>query len=147
MLCRVPDITIEAAFFKETTMAYKLLIVDDEKEVIANLTPVLVREGYEVEAAYDGEEAPAKIDSANPNIVLLDIQMPKLNGFQVLEKMKAKGDQHWRPVIIMSTLTELETMKKCYELEADHYLTKPFTVDDMLRSVRIMISLLSARIS
>ncbi|OGX18350.1 MAG: hypothetical protein A3K83_06315 [Omnitrophica WOR_2 bacterium RBG_13_44_8b] len=127
-------------------MVYKLLLVDDEKEIVEALQPRLIREGYDVVVAYDGEEALAKVKLDNPDIILLDLMLPKLNGFQVLKEIRQKFKDKWRPVIIISAQTELETVRKSYNMEADHYLTKPCSIENVLRGIRTMISLIPARI-
>jgi two-component system, OmpR family, response regulator VicR len=126
-------------------MAYKILVVDDEKDVITALSHRLAREGYEVITASDGEEAILKVKSDNPDIILLDLSLPKKNGFEVLKEVREDYKDKWRPVIIISGRTELETVKQCYQLEADHYLTKPCTMEVVLRGIKTMISLIPAR--
>jgi len=127
-------------------MAYKLLVVDDNKDVVETLQRRLTKEGYEVSAAYDGEEAMQKEKEADPDIILLDLMMPKLNGFEVLKEVREKFKDRWRPIIIISAKDELESMQKCYSMEADHYLTKPCSIENILQGIRTMISLLCARI-
>ena len=126
-------------------MAYKLLVVDDDKEITEMLQKRLIREGYEVVVAFDGEEALVKVREANPDVILLDLMMPKLNGFEVLKEIRKNYKDKWRPVIIISAKTELDSVKQCYNLEADHYLTKPCTMENLLRGIRIMISLIPLR--
>jgi len=96
--------------------------------------------------AYDGEEALLKLKGENPDIILLDLIMPKMNGFEVLKEIRARHNDKWRPVIIISAQHDLESVKKGYELEADHYLSKPCTIDNVLRGIRTMISLIPARL-
>ena len=127
-------------------MSYKILLVDDDKEIVETLKLRLIREDYEVVTAYDGEEALAKVKQDNPDVILLDLLMPKLNGFEVLKEIREKFNDKWRPVIIISAQTELETVHKSYSLEADHYLTKPCSMEHVLRGIRTMISLIPARI-
>jgi DNA-binding response OmpR family regulator len=126
-------------------MAYKILVVDDEKDIVETLKSRLIKEGYEVAAAFDGEEALLKVKEDNPDIILLDLMLPKLNGFEVLKEVRGKYKDKWRPIIIISARTELESVKKSYNLEADHYLTKPCTMDNILRGIRTMISLIPLR--
>ena len=126
-------------------MAYKLLVVDDDRDIVEVLKKRLAQEGYEVAVAYDGEEALLKLKEENPDVVLLDLMMPKLNGFEVLKEIREKYIDKWRPVIIISANTELDSVKSCYSLEADHYLTKPCTIDNVLRGVSTMISLIPLR--
>ena len=127
-------------------MAYKVLIVDDDNDIVETLRSRLLKEGYEAVVAFDGEEALTKVREDNPDIVLLDLMLPKLNGFEVLKQIREKYTDKWRPVIIISAQNELETISKSYSLEADHYLSKPCTMDNVLRGIRTMISLIPARI-
>ncbi|MBP7215804.1 MAG: response regulator [Candidatus Omnitrophica bacterium] len=126
-------------------MAYKVLVVDDEKDIVELLRVKLVKEGYDVVVAYDGEEALKKVKDDNPDIILLDLMLPKRNGFEVLKEVRSKFTDKWRPIIIISGKTDLETVKECYGCEADHYLTKPCSPEDVLRGIRIMISLIPHR--
>jgi two-component system response regulator VicR len=127
-------------------MAYKLLVVDDSRDAVETLQGRLTREGYAVAVAYDGEEALQKIKEADPDIILLDLMMPKLNGFEVLKEVREKFKDRWRPIIIISAKDELVSMQKCYQLEADHYLTKPCSIQNILQGIKTMISLIQARI-
>lgn len=126
-------------------MSYKILVVDDEKDVVETLKNRLVREGYEVTAAFDGEEALRKVKEEDPDIILLDLMLPKLNGFEVLREIREKYTDKWRPVIIISAQTEIDSVRKGYILEADHYLTKPCAMENILRGIRIMVSLIPLR--
>lgn len=126
-------------------MAYRLLIADDEPDIVETLKKRLIQEGYEVSIAFDGEEALAKVKKDNPDLVILDLSMPKKNGFEVLKELRQNFKDKWRPVIIVSANDELESVKQCYGLEADHYLTKPCTIEALLRGVRTMISLIPLR--
>lgn len=127
-------------------MVYKILVVDDEHDAADAIKNRLIREGYEAVTAYDGQEALEKIKDENPDIILLDLMMPKLNGFEVLKELREKFKDKWRPVIIVSAQDEIASLEKCYGMEADHYLTKPCDIEYILRGIRIMISLIPARI-
>jgi DNA-binding response OmpR family regulator len=123
-------------------MDYKILIVEDERDVAGILEGRLVKEGYAVAAAYDGEEALARVKADNPDIILLDLMLPKLNGFEVLKELRGSFRDKWRPVIIISAKHELDSVKKGYDLEADHYLTKPCSMENILQAIETMISLI-----
>jgi DNA-binding response OmpR family regulator len=123
-------------------MAYKVLVVDDDEGIVELVQKALVKEGYEVVVAFDGEEALVKVREANPDVILLDLNMPKLNGFEVLKEIRQKHKDRWRPIIIVSGETELESLRECYDLEADHYLTKPCSIENILRGIETMISLI-----
>jgi two-component system response regulator VicR len=128
-------------------MAHKLLLVDDDKEIVNALEPRLRKEGYDVKVAFDGEEALIKVKEYSPDIILLDLMLPKLNGFEVLKDIRLNYKDKWMPIIIISAKEELEAVRKCYEMEADHYLTKPCSIEQVLRSIETMISLIPARIN
>ncbi len=124
----------------------KLLLVDDDKDVVETLKSRLEREGYIVTIACDGEAALEKVKEADPDVVILDLMMPKMNGFEVLKEIRQRFKDKWRPVIIVSAKTELDSVKECYGLEADHYLTKPCTFENLLRGIETMVSLIPQRI-
>jgi DNA-binding response OmpR family regulator len=126
-------------------MAYRLLLVDDDKDITETLEGHLKKHGYEIETAFDGEEALVKVKEKNPDIILLDLMLPKLNGFEVLKEIRQKYNDKWRPVIIISAKTELESVKHCYNLEADHYLTKPCSIENILHGIETMINLIPLR--
>ena len=126
-------------------MAYKILVVDDDKQIVDFYRKLLLREGYEVAEAYDGEEALQKVASEKPDIVILDLIMPKLNGFDVLQTIRDKYRDKWIPVIIVSGNTELQSVKKGYSMEANHYLTKPLDAEHLLNGIQTMVSLIPLR--
>jgi len=123
-------------------MPYKVLLVDDDRDIVETLENRLKREGYEVVTAFDGDEALEKVKDANPDIILLDLMMPKKNGFEVLQEVRKSFNKKWRPVIIVSASDELEAVKKSYNLEADLYLTKPSTMEKVLRGIETVASLI-----
>lgn len=123
-------------------MSYKILVVDDEKEIVDIVKNRLVRENYEVLTAFDGEEALLKVKEADPDLIILDLIMPKLNGFEVLQAVREKFSDKWRPVIIISANGDMEALKRGYKLEADLYLTKPCSLDMLLKGIKTMISLI-----
>jgi len=128
-------------------MAFKLLVVDDDKDIVEFLSKKLVNEGYDIITAFDGEEALIKVRSDDPDIILLDLMLPKLNGFDVLKEVRKSFTDKWRPVIVISAKQELDSLKTCYALEADHYLTKPCAIEKVLEGIEIMISLIPLRIN
>ena len=127
-------------------MAYKLLVVDDDKDIVEVMNKKLLQEGYDVITAFDGEEAIIKVRDEDPDIILLDLIMPKKNGFEVLEEVRRDYNDRWRPIIIISAKTELASFRKGYELEADHYLTKSCDIGHVLQGIKTMISLIPHRI-
>ncbi len=126
-------------------MAYKILVVDDEKDIVDAISKKLLQEGFAPILAYDGEEALTKVKEISPDVILLDLTMPKLNGFEVLKRVREEYKDKWIPVIIVSASTDLESVKKSYNLEADHYLAKPCSMENIVRGINTMISLIPLR--
>lgn len=126
-------------------MAYSILVVDDDKDIVETLEKRLRQDGYEVYTAYDGEEALTQFDAHKPDIILLDLMMPKRNGFEVLKEIRLRSRDRWRPVLIVSASADLASVKASYDLEADHYLTKPCNLAAVLNGIRTMISLMPLR--
>lgn len=116
----------------------KILIVDDEKDTVSFLERGLSREGFEVIVAFDGIEAKNKIAHDEPNVILLDLVMPGLDGWGVLKWMKERKLNI--PTIIVSARDEMEDMKRGI-LEADTYLVKPVSVSDVLKGINVICSL------
>ncbi len=111
----------------------KILVVDDEKPIADILKFNLEKEGYSVELAYDGQEALEKTQRVNPDLILLDIMLPKIDGFAVCKKIR----QNIQTPIIMLTAKEEEVDKVLgLELGADDYITKPFGVRELLARVK-----------
>ena len=124
----------------------KVLIADDEPDVLAAMSKKVEGAGYAVVTAVDGEEAWKKIQSESPDVILLDLTMPKMDGLEVLKNVRQNPPSaKWQPVIIVSARKELEDMKKGFSLEADHYLTKPCEMDAILKGIRTMVSLIPRR--
>ncbi len=124
----------------------KILIADDEKDILDIMKKSVKRAGYEVVTAKDGEEAWKKVKSELPDVLLLDLTMPKMDGLTVLKNLREDPAMtKWIPVIIISARGEMEDMKKGLDLEADHYLVKPCDMETVLKGIRLMISLIPQR--
>lgn len=129
-----------------TTRPVKILIADDEEVVRQIMARAVVSHGYEVIEACDGQEAWSKIVSDQPDVIVLDLNMPKMDGWAVLSQLRNNPPtKRWQPVIIVSGQGEFENIKKGRDLEADHYLVKPCRLDDILAAIRLMLSLIPQR--
>lgn len=117
----------------------KVLIVDDERDLVSYLASFLKKQGFKVDFVYNGEEAKSKIEEFRPEVVLLDLIMPKIDGFKVLEWIRQNFKS--TSVIILSHQDKLNEIKKGYELKADFYLPKPFTNSELLRGINTILSL------
>jgi DNA-binding response OmpR family regulator len=116
-----------------------ILVVDDNEMNRDMLSRRLQRHGYEVIVAENGADALEMMESQPLDLVLLDIMMPKLNGYQVLEKVKASPKLKQIPVIMISAVDELDSVVKCIEMGAEDYLFKPF--NPVLLKARVSASL------
>ncbi len=124
-------------------MSLKILIADDEPEILEITAKKIFAQGYTVVTAVDGKDAWQKIQSESPDIIVLDLNMPKKNGFEVLQELrKHPPEEKWQPVIIVSARTEIEDVKKGLSLEAEHYILKPCSIEDILKAIRIMTGLI-----
>lgn len=123
-------------------MPYKILVVDDDPDIRQVTQQRLVRQGYEVSLAADAEDGLLRVKEDNPDVILLDLMLPGMNGFDALKEIRSNFKDKWRPVIIISSDVELDSLKECYSLEADHYLTKPCTMEEVLRGIETVISLI-----
>ncbi len=124
----------------------KILIADDDSDVLAVMSKRIVREGYTVITASDGGEALEKIKKESPDVILLDLMMPQMDGFEVLKNIRKNSTlKKWQPVIIISARGELENLQKGFSLEADHYLTKPCSMEDIIKGIRLMVNLIPQR--
>jgi two-component system response regulator VicR len=123
-------------------MARKILLADDDPDVVDVLSILLEDEGYEMVAAKDGAEALEKMESENPDLIILDLLMPRVDGFAVLKKMRDPENERWSeiPVIILTSVRK-EVSNRRYELETgqqmnfDAYLEKPVDQDELLEIV------------
>ena len=112
----------------------KILIADDEKDMVDFLEQALKREGFDVVTAFDGQEAKSRIVAENPNAILLDLQMPQIDGWEVLRWLRQE-QKSTIPVIIISAKDEMGDIKKGYAFQADHYITKPVKIKDVVNSL------------
>ena len=123
-------------------MVKRILIVDDEPNIVLSLEFLMQREGYQVATAADGEAALEALAAQAPDLVILDVMLPKMNGFDVCRRIRA--DPRWKGVrILMLTARGRETeVAKGLGLGADLYVTKPFSTKELVAQVK---GLLAAR--
>ncbi|HEX5362819.1 MAG TPA: response regulator, partial [Gallionella sp.] len=110
----------------------KILAVDDTPESLRLLTDILTAEGYEVRSAISGELALRAATIHPPELVLLDIRMPVMDGYEVCRHLKAQAETHNVPVIFVSAAMETEDKVRGFELGAVDFVTKPYQRDELL---------------
>ena len=121
--------------------AERILVVDDEEANRNLLRDILRPLGYQVREAADGEEALAAVAECAPDLVLLDLMMPRRNGYEVCRELKSDPRTRLVPIIILTTLEQLQDKIKAIDLGADDFLNKPFHTVELTARVRSLLSL------
>lgn len=119
----------------------RILIVDDNPVNVELLKAQLKAHAYTLETAYDGEEALAKIRKNPPDLVLLDLMMPKISGYEVCKQIKQDKETQFIPVIVITALSELNDKLKAIELGADDFLVKPFNKLELITRIKSLLNL------
>ncbi len=114
----------------------KILVIEDEKNINMTLKMMLTKAGYEVFLATDGLEGLNLAMETAPDLILLDLILPKMNGYLVCEAIREKWDKKEMPILIMSAKTQKEDIDKAYQAGANTYITKPFSKDDILEQIK-----------
>ena len=123
-------------------MAKTILVVDDERHIVRLVQVNLERAGYEVTTAYDGVEALEAVRSELPDMIILDVMMPRMDGFEALKKLRADAQTKDIPVIMLTAKAQDADIFKGWSSGVDSYLTKPFNPRELLAFVdRIFQSL------
>jgi len=115
-------------------MARKVLIVDDEPNIVTSLVFLMKKAGFETAVARDGDEALAEVDRFHPDLVLLDVMMPKRDGFEVCQMLRAAGRTELKIILLTAKGRETEVAKGL-AIGADAYVTKPFSTRDLVDQV------------
>ncbi|MEL7271330.1 MAG: response regulator [Bacteroidota bacterium] len=118
---------------------HKILIVDDEPNIVMALEYAFKKSNFEVFIARDGEEALQIAESVLPDLVLLDIMMPNVDGYQTLKKIKENEQMQHTKVVFLSAKNKHSDIQKGLDMGADKYLTKPFTVKKIIEEVKEII--------
>ena len=120
-------------------MAQRILIVDDEPNIVVPLEFLMRREGYDVAVAGDGQAALDALEAGAPDLVILDVMLPKLNGFEVCRRIRA--DPRWArlKVLMLTARGRDQEVEKGLGLGADAYVTKPFSTRELVARVRALL--------
>lgn len=114
----------------------KILAVDDEPNILMSIEFILEMEGYEVHTARDGDEALAVAERVRPDLILLDINMPHKDGYEVCRILRQRDNMAGTKVLMLSAKGQTLEKKKGMEVGADDYVTKPFSADELLLAIR-----------
>ena len=119
-------------------MSYKVVVIDDDADILRLVRNKLQKEGFQVVTAVDGEDGLSKIVTEKPDIVLIDIMMPKKDGYQVLSEIKKMGKR--APVsILLTAKAESKDIVKGLQEGADDYITKPFSPRELIERMNVAL--------
>ncbi|MGH2988666.1 MAG: response regulator transcription factor [Solirubrobacterales bacterium] len=119
-------------------MMAKVLIADDEPNVVTALEFLMRQRGYETRVARDGDEALAEVEGFRPDLILLDVMLPRRDGFEVCQKLRAEGWEELKIVMLTAKGRDIE-IEKGMALGADAYVTKPFSTGELVERVAAML--------
>ncbi len=122
-------------------MTKKILIVDDEPNIVISLEFLMKKEGFAVAVASDGEEALSKVASFAPDLVLLDVMMPKKSGFEVCEALRADPSLDGLLIVMLTAKGRDTEVAKGLAIGADAYITKPFSTKELVTRVKTMLGI------
>ena len=121
----------------------RLLYAEDEKSLARAVSMILVKNNYSVDVVYDGESALEYLETENYDGAILDVMMPKLDGIEVLRRMRRRGDS--TPVLLLTARSEIDDRVTGLDSGANDYLTKPFDMKELLARIRAMTRVLSVQ--
>lgn len=122
-------------------MTKRILIVDDEPNIVISLEFLMKKEGFAVAVAGDGDEALTKVASFAPDLVLLDVMMPKKSGFEVCEALRADPAKANLLIVMLTAKGRDTEVAKGLAIGADAYITKPFSTKDLVARVKTMLGI------
>jgi two-component system alkaline phosphatase synthesis response regulator PhoP len=122
-------------------MARKILTCDDEKHIVRLIQVNLERQGYEVITAYNGAECLERVAEDRPDLIVLDVMMPEMSGFEVLDKLKSNPDTATIPVIMLTARAQDSDVLRGWQSGVECYLTKPFNPMELIAFVKRIFSM------
>jgi two-component system, OmpR family, alkaline phosphatase synthesis response regulator PhoP len=120
-------------------MSTLVLVVDDNEDNLQIMSRILLGRGFEVRTARDGKSALRSLEQQLPDVVLLDIMMPEMDGIEVLDRIRANPQSAGLPVILVTGKGQDEDVLAGYKYGADYYITKPFTTRQLLHGIGLVL--------
>ncbi|HEX5324822.1 MAG TPA: response regulator [Capsulimonadaceae bacterium] len=121
-------------------MSYRILVVDDEPTLVRLMEFILAKQGHTMLVANNGEEALEKARGEKPDLILLDIMMPRIDGYDVARTIRADAEIKETPIIMLSAKAQDEDIEKGMEVGVNEYITKPFAPDHLVQVVNDYLS-------
>ena len=116
-----------------------IMVVDDNPDIVEILRIMLVEKGFKVTCAYSGQELFAGLKEQKPDLILLDIMMPKMDGLEVLTRLRENSDTASIPVILLTAKVLYDDVIRGYKRGAEYYITKPFTPTQVLDGINLVL--------
>ncbi len=116
-----------------------IMMVDDNPEVVEVVRITLEGKGFNVRCAYSGKDLFSGLEEQKPDLILLDIMMPEMDGLKVLTRLREKSDTASIPVILLTAMVQQEDIFEGYKRGADYYITKPFSPTQLLEGINLML--------
>ncbi|HEY6200017.1 MAG TPA: response regulator [Candidatus Binatia bacterium] len=116
-----------------------IMVVDDNPDIVTIVRTILEGKGYNVASAYSGAELLSSLEKDKPDLVVLDIMMPQMDGLEVLTRLKAAPETASIPVILLTAKVQYEDVLGGYKLGADYYITKPFTSTQLINGINLLL--------
>lgn len=120
-------------------MAKKILVVDDEPNIVTMIKSRLKANGYDVITACDGQEGLEKAQNENPDLILLDVMMPKLTGYKVARLLKFDSSFNDIPIIMLTARSQEKDIELGATVGVNMYITKPFEPEELLEAIKILL--------
>ncbi len=116
------------------------MVVDDNPDIVTIVKTVLEGKGDVVQTAYSGMEVFSRLEEKRPDLIILDIMMPNMNGLEVLERLKGTAETSSIPVILLTVKVQDEFVREGYRLGADYYIFKPITSTELINGINFVFS-------
>ena len=117
----------------------RILVVDDEPDIVTGISDSLAFEGYDIIIANDGQAALNMARSENPDLIILDIMLPKIDGYKVCRLLKFDKKKKHIPIIMLTAKTQDSDKKTGKDMRADEYMCKPFDQDELLKNIKKLL--------
>ncbi len=116
-----------------------IMVVDDNPDIVTIVKTILEGKGYGVQSAYSGQEVFNLLEEQKPDLIVLDIMMPQMDGLEVLTRLKGEPTTATIPVILLTAKVQYEDVLGGYKMGADYYITKPFTSTQLLNGINLLL--------
>lgn len=120
-------------------MANRIIVIEDDPHILKLISQTLLREGYEVITASDGSEGLRKVQENHPHLVVLDISLPGLDGYQICHQLRSEQATSQLPVIMVTAMSRPSDQRRGFENGADDYLPKPFMLSELVTRVQSLL--------